>query len=548
MKKIFLIIFGLIVNLSQINSQSYHPKLRFQNVNPVWQHISFDSKSIGETVNGMNCLNFSFSVSDNNSLYVNFLNGFGGDYVFLEKINTITGDLDWNSSIGKHNSPVFEDPSKGYINEDGNYELLAFRRHDSKLSYNYGFNSFARIIYDSNEGQILNHIYPEEYDSLAPALTYSSIFFRTNSFLFPLRDNKYLYVSTEKQMNPLDTFAYNPDTMNLFSYILDTIGHKVEENVRLIKKKYELNHFYNFHSINQDTVWTIFHNFNTRDSSCDTFKQDCYFMVFDKKMNTIADKKMDSLDLANYIFSRIIYQDKDLFVFEVGKSKESILYFFDYKGNLLQKVPISVEGKRIDNNKLLKLKDGNFLLCGSSRNSKIANINNYLYFVKIDLSGKTEFLKKIKIIPKNNFFVTQFMHLLENGNVIIGGKHQYYIFSSSGNRLSDYFGDGNTTVTLCFKPSDIGMITSVSETEKESDMFIIYPNPAAHNITIEMRNNITGYIEISDVFGKKVLRQKIENTDQKTLDISYFPAGMYFINIINKNNRKQCKTVRFMKE
>lgn len=68
--------------------------------------------------------------------------------------------------------------------------------------------------------------------------------------------------------------------------------------------------------------------------------------------------------------------------------------------------------------------------------------------------------------------------------------------------------------------------------------FVIYPNPAENSVTIDLDSfTYNTQININDVLGNKVYSKKIEafKTD---INISHLKKGVYFITVINKNNKK----------
>lgn len=60
--------------------------------------------------------------------------------------------------------------------------------------------------------------------------------------------------------------------------------------------------------------------------------------------------------------------------------------------------------------------------------------------------------------------------------------------------------------------------------------FSIYPNPFYDNLNIETKNKSV-YIEIYDLFGKKLLNKKVEST---SVDLSFLNSGVYFLKVHNK--------------
>ena len=70
----------------------------------------------------------------------------------------------------------------------------------------------------------------------------------------------------------------------------------------------------------------------------------------------------------------------------------------------------------------------------------------------------------------------------------------------------------------------------------------IYPNPSNGIFNIE-NDNITK-IEIFDLVGKLILKQENE-FGVSSFDLNQYPAGIYLIKILNKNN--QSNTIKLIK-
>ncbi len=74
----------------------------------------------------------------------------------------------------------------------------------------------------------------------------------------------------------------------------------------------------------------------------------------------------------------------------------------------------------------------------------------------------------------------------------------------------------------------------------------VFPNPAQNEITIELlENNSNSKIQILDIYSRLVYSNSIYNL-KKIVDISSLKSGIYFCNIISKDNIS--KSIRFIKE
>ncbi len=543
----------MVICSIQLVAQNYQKLMYFKGYNPLWQHISIDKKA-SSLESGRIGLNFPFAVPDKNGIYVIYDEN---ERTFIEKLNAESGELEWSTGIGRYSSmvdtsgSVRENATYGFINEGGNLELLGFREHESKINqFDYIFNSFSRSIFDSTNGTLLRHIYPPEYDTMVPALTYFSQFFVT-SYLFPLADGEYIYVSSKTQMSRTDTFGYRPDTMDIYSYILDSIGYKKSENFININKenrKYKFNYIDAFREKGNEEVWTILHNYNNRHYNNDTFKNEYYLLVFDKYMNILKDEKLN-IDRSNnyYATIHVLYNDRNLMAVQTFDSSYNQVYFFDYNGKLLLDFPLDISDRiKHTRVRVTKLKEGGYLIVGSTMNSKEPNLNNILFFIKVKLTGEIEVIKEIQIKPKNNFIIPQFVYQLDNGNIVLGGRHQYYKFFD-GYNLSGSWGEGDTQVVLCFDAASLGLKTSTTDMVKLSNKIKLYPNPANSVLNIELKDKIFGKAEIKNILGQKVLSQAISGEKTEEVDVSGLLPGMYFVSILNDKGIV-CGTAKFLKE
>jgi Uncharacterized conserved protein len=71
--------------------------------------------------------------------------------------------------------------------------------------------------------------------------------------------------------------------------------------------------------------------------------------------------------------------------------------------------------------------------------------------------------------------------------------------------------------------------------------FAVYPNPASEKLQIESANQSISNIRIVDMFGKVLLSEPAVNVTNKTIDISSFSEGMYFVTINDHTTKKIIK-------
>jgi len=114
------------------------------------------------------------------------------------------------------------------------------------------------------------------------------------------------------------------------------------------------------------------------------------------------------------------------------------------------------------------------------------------------------------------------IELLSDGKILVAGNT--YTSSASNFALVRYNGDNNTT----------GI-------ENNFESFVIMPNPASDNITIEAGQG--NKIIISDIAGK-VVYSCIAETALVNIDISSLPQGMYFVTLYSNTVNKTTKLIK----
>ncbi|HRG58087.1 MAG TPA: T9SS type A sorting domain-containing protein [Bacteroidia bacterium] len=92
----------------------------------------------------------------------------------------------------------------------------------------------------------------------------------------------------------------------------------------------------------------------------------------------------------------------------------------------------------------------------------------------------------------------------------------------------------NTTSTLVTYP--VVVLTELAENPLYENTILVYPNPAINEISIDLRGieyeNLN--LMVFDFAGKKVLHERLSNTNLNKVDIRELPAGIYFGHVMNE--------------
>lgn len=118
---------------------------------------------------------------------------------------------------------------------------------------------------------------------------------------------------------------------------------------------------------------------------------------------------------------------------------------------------------------------------------------------------------------------------------------EYYGVITTGDAAINFGKAGiPTTGVTCVTSTS----TKLDEMIKETDNVLIYPNPAADQINIRVKNNNYKTYTISDVLGKIILSGNLNSTEE-SISINDLENGIYFILLTDKSNNKEA--IRFIK-
>ncbi|WP_299368665.1 choice-of-anchor L domain-containing protein [Winogradskyella sp.] len=118
-------------------------------------------------------------------------------------------------------------------------------------------------------------------------------------------------------------------------------------------------------------------------------------------------------------------------------------------------------------------------------------------------------------------------------------KPGYAVGDIVSNNAAIYFDFNDPIITNTFTTT---FVEPLSIDENTIVDFDLYPNPANSLVTVEFNNvNSDCILEIFDIQGKRLYSESINST--RTIDISSFKAGMYFVKLSNNNVSKIEKLV-----
>ena len=90
---------------------------------------------------------------------------------------------------------------------------------------------------------------------------------------------------------------------------------------------------------------------------------------------------------------------------------------------------------------------------------------------------------------------------------------------------------------------DFQLALSLSTESFNNNTVLIYPNPVATQLTIQLNDNETGTIIIHNQLGQKVLTKNVSN-QQNTINVTSLASGIYFYDFSSNNSKLQGKLIK----
>jgi hypothetical protein len=161
----------------------------------------------------------------------------------------------------------------------------------------------------------------------------------------------------------------------------------------------------------------------------------------------------------------------------------------------------------------------------------------------------------VTVIDSSSSMINKKMIYWGDGDSTLIMPHPFLDFNTS---THNYNSIGNYTITqkVWWSECDSGEVIknislplSIAEIDSNSNLFIIYPNPAKNLIEIKTIQNKIGLnqFQIFDTQGRLVMsNQESQQNGQLTIDLSSIPSQLLFIKLTDKNDRQQ--TVKIVKE
>ena len=157
---------------------------------------------------------------------------------------------------------------------------------------------------------------------------------------------------------------------------------------------------------------------------------------------------------------------------------------------------------------------------------------------------------------KQNFLLFMFFCT----TLIVHGQNKLYIYEKDGSNQSftlssiskltfsedQIFVNRNTGNPVSFSIANVDYMkfksSSISISEIQAENLSVYPNPVTSNLTVK-NETVIDELRIFDIQGKLHL-QLSPKEEIVNIDMSNFPTGIYFLQIINKNQVHTSKIIK----
>jgi hypothetical protein len=196
---------------------------------------------------------------------------------------------------------------------------------------------------------------------------------------------------------------------------------------------------------------------------------------------------------------------------------------------------------------IFELPNGNFMAGGWEFSTDSVTTSRYDgLIIKLKPNGDTLWHKTYRIpymnSPSTDFLINDIRPTADGG--FICGGDIYTAFPDTGSQDMWIFkidSNGCVDTNNCWV-NPLGVTEEVTQIKNK---ILVYPNPTNSFITVSIPNSIgkfDGYFQLIDVTGKEVLVQKI-NAYTTQVDVSNYPKGIYFYQVINQKERYTGKLI-----
>ncbi len=181
--------------------------------------------------------------------------------------------------------------------------------------------------------------------------------------------------------------------------------------------------------------------------------------------------------------------------------------------------------------------DGNVYIAGMFENYAVFNGNAItdsdrgIYLASYDANGNFRFVQPAGGVQTDAALAIT----VHNKKAYIAG---YYLFTCFFGNIGVQKADNTDLFIAAY---NIPEVLGVNELTNEN--LNVFPNPLLNTLNIQSLETFTS-VALHDVLGKEVFAISVDNLQQKDIDVSHLPAGIYFVCVQNGSNSVKKKVVK----
>jgi|GEM_PF-890400 len=538
MSKIILIYLLLLLtaNLSAQQGGNYIP-LEFENVEPIWIHVSSDSSLIGVSspdlpglvYDGYGHLLAANDVEDD----LPILDGFGYlvtqtydfidmDGALIEKIDLTTGQVIWQNGFDLRDEIYREFIFRSVIEESDLVLYSIEVREDfgqSGIYWGNGLGYLKKRFYNLETGNLVRETFP---DTLSEKLWPIRSKRNGHGGTMDILPDDEVEVITVGQNNDIGWYL-KIDTLDERSNIISELD-TFAQNIDLDWTDTGINLVDLFiRDDNEDLYFLNYYNPRTQPADSSSIQ----LLVIDKD-NIVTNIPIDFIDLEDLERLRIMNITQSQLVIQatyVDTLGINILFINKNTGNLERKVRYRDRITTLQR-QILPIYDEEFILMN--------------YSVRADGKCSLDFYisEGEEMVALNSFIMSiadwrtypDDIQMLANGDFLVTLKYTELLPIGLTN--------GSFSAILRVTPEQIGLSTSVAEVSEEYEFsYKLYPNPAVTEVTIELPYRKTYVVAIHDLQGKEISRVEYGWGGTQSLDVRGLASGAYRVVIYDGEHR-----------
>jgi hypothetical protein len=530
---------------------SYIP-LEFENILPLWSHLTIDSTIIGYNdscglyqkfyPDGMEHLSFDGgSFVNGDYLYALTMSEIDREAsgVIVDKVDLITGELIWQIKHDVRTEPYREGVIKAEVIDDK--FILYCVREDIADSLSTSFTKFngrsgiyCKRVYDLESGQLIDYYTPQDSDTLnAKLFWYNENYILDNRIevygdIVGFTAGKGVYLTK----TTIDTFGHlisGPDTIYTGRFsdrsIFDRVFSRCGPQFALTE---EGHHLYIEQYAPLPGVDLSFEAILTE---------------FDEDFNEIRSVDLMTLGLGEFT-QLVLSQVTDDYIMVTGCKGfnsacsfcDPFFLYFDREFNLLYNLDPDNNGHDIRVHQTFNIirQDNNNYYIPYQQFNDVGQSKMLIY--KSDENEEIELLKELTIKQTEWAGFPEVFLRLDNGDFLMKITHSCLIDGDKGSWHPEWFR---------FAAEDIELLSDVSDISDQLPDIVLSPNPVSDILSIKSEVLLQGRLYIHDIHGRLHSSQEISRAYQHDVDVSTLGQGSYMMILEDDNGRRVIK--RFVK-